>query len=60
MAVIAGCRFPGCLYNFSTFEYETGSLIKDSEIILATLNVLLSVFLGFVALKTGEFTARIL
>jgi fluoride exporter len=52
--------FLGAYTTFSTFEYETGSLIKDSEIILATLNVLLSVFLGFVALKTGEFIARIL
>jgi len=52
--------FLGAYTTFSTFEYETGSLLKDSEIMLATLNVLLSVLLGFVALKTGEFIARII
>lgn len=50
--------FLGAYTTFSTFEFETGGLLKDGEIILATLNVVLSVFLGFVALKAGEVIAK--
>lgn len=50
--------FLGAYTTFSTFEYETGSLLKDGEIMLSTLNVVLSVFLGFVALKAGEVIAK--
>ena len=52
--------FLGAYTTFSTFEYETGKLLKDSELLLAGLNVVLSVFLGFAALKTGEVIAKIL
>jgi CrcB protein len=52
--------FLGAYTTFSTFEFETGKLFKDSELLLAGLNVVLSVFLGFVALKTGEVIARII
>lgn len=50
--------FLGAYTTFSTFEFETGGLLKDGEIVLATLNVVLSVFLGFVALKAGEVIAK--
>ncbi len=52
--------FLGAYTTFSTFEYETGKLFKDSEFVLASFNVILSVLLGFVALKTGEMLAKIL
>lgn len=52
--------FLGAYTTFSTFEYETGKLFKDNELLLAGLNVVLSVFLGFVALKTGEIIAKML
>jgi fluoride exporter len=52
--------FIGAYTTFSTFEYETGKLLKDSELLLAGLNVIGSVFLGFVALKTGEVLAKFL
>jgi len=52
--------FLGAYTTFSTFEYETGALLRDSEWLVAALNVFLSVAAGFAALKLGEGTARIL
>jgi CrcB protein len=52
--------FLGAYTTFSTLEYETGNLLKDSEFLLAALNVVLSVFAGFAALKIGEVMARII
>jgi CrcB protein len=50
--------FLGAYTTFSTFEYETGALLKDSEWLIAMLNVLLSVIVGFIALKLGEVIAK--
>jgi CrcB protein len=52
--------FLGAYTTFSTFEYETGKLLKDSELMLALLNIILSVLFGFVALKMGEMIAKII
>jgi len=50
--------FLGAYTTFSTFEYETGTLLKDGEWLIAGFNVVLSVFAGLVALKLGEVIAK--
>ena len=50
--------FLGAYTTFSTFEYETGALLKDGEWLIAGANVALSVFVGFLALKLGEVIAK--
>lgn len=48
----------GGFTTFSTFQYETGKLVADGELIYAALNIVLSVIAGFTALKLGEVIAR--
>ena len=52
--------FLGAYTTFSTFEYETGGLLKDSEWMLAAANVIFSVIAGFIALKLGEYIAKVI
>jgi CrcB protein len=52
--------FLGAYTTFSTFEYETGRLVKDGLLLIASFNVAASVFLGFAGLKAGEALAKIL
>ncbi len=52
--------FLGAYTTFSTFAYETGALLQDGEWLFTILNVVLSVFVGFIALKLGEMAAKTL
>jgi fluoride exporter len=46
--------------TFSSFAFETVSLLRDGEVWLATLNVSLSVVLGLVAVWLGMRLAQVL
>jgi len=50
--------FLGAYTTFSTFEFETGGLLKDGEWMLAGMNVVFSVAAGFIALKLGDLIAK--
>jgi CrcB protein len=56
LAIAVG--FVGAYTTFSTFEYETARLIEEHRWILALLNIVLSVVVGFVAVMGGIFAAR--
>jgi CrcB protein len=50
--------FIGGYTTFSTFEYETFRSIQDGELLMAGLNVVLSVAVGFVSVWLGVITGR--
>jgi CrcB protein len=50
--------FCGAFTTFSTFILETGNLVKDGQVIVAFLNVLLSLIIGFTVFRIGIFLAK--
>lgn len=50
----------GGFTTFSTFGYETFSLLRDGEFLRASFNVTHSVIIGLVAVWLGVITARII
>lgn len=50
--------FIGGYTTFSTFAYETFQNVQDGQILVAALNVSLSVVLGFVGVWSGVIAAR--
>jgi fluoride exporter len=52
-----GTGFIGAFTTFSTFELETFQLVQKGEYLMATLYVLGSVVLGFLAVLLGRYVA---
>ena len=52
--------FIGAYTTFSTFEYETFRSLQDAEMLVAALNVGLSVVVGFVSVWCGVIAGRLL
>jgi len=51
--------FIGAYTTFSAFEYETFRVIQDGEMLIACLNVVLSVVVGFLAVWLGVIAGRL-
>lgn len=51
--------FIGAYTTFSTFEWETLGAIRDGQFLVAGLNLVLSVALGFVAVWLGVIAGRV-
>jgi fluoride exporter len=53
-----GVGFLGAYTTFSTFEYETHTLIEGGSWLTGFLNVFFSLFVGLVAVRLGILAAR--
>jgi CrcB protein len=52
--------FIGAYTTFSTFEFETFRIVQDGDLLVASLNIVLSVVVGFVAVWWGIAAGRAL
>src|SRR5215469_8510294 len=50
--------FIGAYTTFSTFELETLRSVQDGQLMIASLNVFLSVLIGFVAVLVGVIAGK--
>lgn len=51
--------FIGAYTTFSTFEYEIFRSVQDGDLLIAGLNIGLSVIVGFVAVWLGAITGKL-
>ena len=58
LALILG--FLGAFTTYSSFAYETWTMLRNSEFLFAALNILGSLVIGFAGLFLGVFLARLM
>lgn len=51
--------FVGAYTTFSTFEFETFRVVQDGELLLALLNVSVSIIVGFLAVWLGVIAGKL-
>ena len=52
--------FCGAFTTFSTFIFDSANLIQKGEILKASLNIVLSLVLGFLVFRAGELIGKAL
>lgn len=59
MRLALGIGFLGAYTTFSTFEFETHALFGDGSWVLATVNMVASLFVGLIAVRAGIIIAKV-
>lgn len=58
LRLLVAVGFTGAYTTFSTFEYESNSLLREGNGLLGMIYLFASVFLGLMAVRLGVFLAR--